>query len=56
MLFVKRYDLAQVKFLQEVITQSNSHEYDYSIYCTIFLPTVALKENFSLLIFPFILS
>ena len=37
--------LTKVKFLQEVTTQSDSHEHNYySIHCTIFA-AIALKHN-----------
>ena len=41
MMFAK---LTKVKFLQEVTTQSDSHEHYYSIHCTIFA-AIALKHN-----------
>ena len=43
-----KFKLTQVIFLQEVITQSNSHEHDYSIHCAIFLQPVALRETKSI--------
>ena len=52
MLFVRSYNLKliQDKFLQEVMTQSNSHEHDYSIHCTIFA-ACCLKDLFLFLFF-----